>query len=78
MKLLAHICLSLVLTVVLVPLWVEVTEVTGWMPSNWWVHGGIVVAIPGCFVVANAIAFLAIRLASKRWATANRRSQRHW
>ena len=80
MKLAIQIVLSLVLTVVLLGVWMNVAAQLGWWPfdglSLW--YGEWIVAVPLCFVAASIGVFFGTRAIEKRWKTAVRRSQRHW
>ena len=80
LKVIVKLAFSLVLTFALMVGWVILANTFGWGAFTGWgmAHGGFVVALPACFVVATLAVFLGGHVISKRWASAQRRSQRHW
>jgi hypothetical protein len=61
-------------TCALMALWIILANTFGWGVFTGWgmAHGGFVVALPLCLVVASLVVSLGARVLSKR------RSQRHW
>jgi len=80
MSRLAKIVLTLALAVVLMVCWVGLANIYGWGVFTGWgmAHGGFVLALPLCLVVAGLVVFLGVRLFSGTFRAAERRSERHW
>jgi len=80
MNRLAKIALTLALAVVLMVCWVGLANIYGWGAFTGWgmAHGGFLLALPLCLVVAGLIVFLGARFLSSNLRAAEQRSQRHW